>query len=105
MGEARGEPPRPTPAVLVLQAGAVLVVLAALPYHRFQLDRYTFVKELVLVVGALAATLLCLAAARRMTVFVVDALIAGYLLLSAVSALFATNGWLATRALGVSLAG
>jgi hypothetical protein len=49
MGEARGESPRPTPAVLVLQAGAVLVVLAALPYHRFQLDRYTLVKELVLV--------------------------------------------------------
>ena len=105
MGEARGEWPRPTPAVLVLQAGAVLVVLAALPYHRFQLDRYTFVKELVLVVGALAAALLCLAAARRVTVFVVDTLIAGYLLLSAVSVLFATNGWLATRALGISLAG
>ena len=105
MGAARGESPRPTPALLVLQAGAVLVVLAALPYHRFQLDRYTFVKELVLVVVALAAALLCLAAARRMTVFVVDTLIAGYLLLSAVSALFATNGWLASRALGVSLAG
>ena len=105
MGEARGESPRPTPALLVLQAGAVLVVFAALPYHRFQLDRYTFVKELVLLVGALAATLLCLAAARRLTVFVVDTLIACYLVLSAVSALFATNGWLASRALGVSLAG
>jgi O-antigen ligase len=105
MGEARGESPRPTPAVRVLQAGAILVVLAALPYHRFQLDRYTFVKELVLVVGALATALLCLAAARRTTVYVVDTLIAGYLLLSAVSALFAVNGWLASRALGVSLAG
>jgi O-antigen ligase len=105
MGEARWESRRPTPALLVLQASAVLVVLAALPYHRFQLDRYTFVKELVLLVGALAATLLCLAAAGRMTVFVVDTLVAGYLLLSAVSALFATNGWLASRALGVSLAG
>ena len=105
MGEARGEALRPTPALLVLQAGAVLVVLAALPYHRFQLDRYTFVKELVLLAGALAATLLCLAPARRMTVLVVDTLIAGYLLLSAVSALLATNGWLASRALGVSLAG
>jgi O-antigen ligase len=40
-----------------------------------------------------------------MTVFVVDTIIAGYLLLSAVSTLFATNGWLASRALGVSLAG
>ena len=101
MAAARGESPRPTAAVLVLQAGAVLVVLAALPYHRFQLDRYTFVKELVLLAGALAAALLCLRATRRMTVFVVDTLIAGYLLLSAISALFATNGWLATRAVGV----
>jgi hypothetical protein len=105
IGEARGESLRPTPALLVLQASAVLVVLAALPYHRFQLDRYTFVKELVLLIGALAAALLCLAAARRLTVFVVDTLIGAYLLLSAVSTLFATNGWLATRAFGVSLAG
>jgi O-antigen ligase len=105
MGEARGESLRPTPALLVLQAGAVLVVLAALPYQRFQLDRYTFIKELVLLVGAVAAALFCLAPARRVTVFVVDTLIGGYLALSAVSALFATNGWLATRALGVSFAG
>lgn len=105
MGEPRGESRRPTSALLVLQAGAVLVVLAALPYHRFQLDRYTFIKELVLLVGALAAALLCLAAARRLTVFVVDTLIAGYLFLSLLSALFATNRWLSSRALGVSIAG
>ncbi len=105
MEEARGESLRPTPALLVLQASAVLMVLAALPYHRFQLDRYTFVKELVLLVGALVAALLSLAAARRVTVFVVDTLIAAYLALSLVSTLFATNGWLATRAVGVSLAG
>jgi O-antigen ligase len=105
MAEARGESSRPAAALLVLQAGAMLVVLAALPYHHFQLDRYTFIKELVLLVGALVAALLCLAAARRATVFVVDTLIAGYLALSLVSALFATNGWLAARALGVSLGG
>jgi O-antigen ligase len=105
MQETAPASPRPTPAVLVLQAGAVLVVLAALPYHRFQLDRYTFVKELVLLGSALAAALLCLAPARRITVFMVDTLIAGYLALSLVSALLATNGWLAARALGVSLAG
>jgi O-antigen ligase len=104
MREPRTESPRPTPALLVLQAGAVLVVLAALPYHRFQLDRYTFIKELVLLAAALAATLLCLAAARRVAVFMVDTLLAGYLALSLVSTIFASNGWLATRALGVSLA-
>jgi O-antigen ligase len=105
MGDTRAVSVRPPPALLVLQGGAVLVVLAALPYHWFQLDRYTFVKELVLLAAASAAALLCLAPARRLKVFVVDTLIAGYLALSAVSALFATNGWLASRALGVSLSG
>ena len=32
-------------ALLVLQAGATVVVLAALPYQLFQLDRYTFVRR------------------------------------------------------------
>lgn len=92
-------------AAVVLQVAAVAVVLAVLPYPVFLLDRYTFPKELVLTVAALGATLLCLASARRLTVFMVDALLAGFLGVSAVSALFATNGWLAFRALGVSLAG
>jgi O-antigen ligase len=92
-------------AVVVIQAAAFATVLAALPYPIFQLDRFTFPKELILGVAALAASLLCLASARRLTVFMVDAVLAGFLTLSAVSALFATNGWLAFRALGVSLAG
>jgi O-antigen ligase len=92
-------------AAVVLQVGAVAVVLAVVPYPIFQLDRYTFPKELVLGVAALGATLLCLSAARRLTVFMVDTLLAGFLLVSAASTLFATNGWLAFRALGVSLAG
>jgi O-antigen ligase len=91
-------------ALLVLQASAIAVVLAALPYPLFELDRYTIPKELVLQVAALAAGLLCLASARRLTVFAVDALLAGFLFLSALSTLFATNGWLGLRALGVSLA-
>ena len=92
-------------ALLALQTGAALVVLAALPYPLFQLDRYTFVKELVLLAAALAAVLLCIGSARKLTVFMVDALVAGFLALSLLSALFAANGWLAARALGVSLAG
>ena len=92
-------------AAVVLQLAAFAIVLAALPYPVFELDRYTIPKELVLTVAALAGTLLCLASARRLSVFVVDALLAGYLAVSALSALFATNGWLAFRALGVSLAG
>ncbi len=92
-------------ALLVLQASAFAVVLAALPYPVFELDRYTIPKELVLQAAALAAGLLCLASARRLPVFAVDLLLAGFLSLSALSALFASNGWLAFRALGVSLAG
>jgi O-antigen ligase len=92
-------------AAVVLQVAAFAVVLAALPYPVFELDRYTFPKELVLCVAALAATLLCLASARRLTLFVVDALLLAYLGLSALSALLAANGWLAFRSLGVSLAG
>ncbi len=89
----------------VLQIGAALVVLAALPYPLFQLDRYTFVKELVLLGSAFTAVFLCLRSAGAISVFVVDALVAGYLGLSLISALLATNGWLASRAFGVSLAG
>jgi O-antigen ligase len=92
-------------ALLVLQAGATGVVLAALPYELFQLDRYTLVKELVLLVAATAAALLCLSHARRLTVFLVDALLVAYLFFSLLSALAASNGWLAARGLGVSLAG
>lgn len=89
----------------VIQAAAFAAVIAALPYPIFQLDRYTFPKELILGSAALAASLLCLGSARRLTVFMVDALLVGFLAVSAVSAMFAANGWLAFRALGVSLAG
>jgi O-antigen ligase len=94
-----------TPALLALQAGALLVVLAALPYPLFQLDRYTFVKELVMLASALAAALFCLGSARRITVFMVDGLVGGFLALSLLSTLLAANGWLALRGFGVSLAG
>jgi hypothetical protein len=92
-------------ALAVIQAGAFAIVLAALPYQLFQLDRYTITKELVLFLAGFGAALCCLASARRLTVFMVDALLAGYLVASLLSTLAATNGWLAFRAFGVSLAG
>ena len=92
-------------ALVVLQVAAVVIVLAAFPYPLFQLDRYTFAKELVLLVAALLATLCCLASTRRLTVFAVDALLIAFLAISLLSALFATNRWLSLRAFGVSLAG
>ena len=92
-------------ALAILQVGAIAIILAALPYQIFQLDRYTITKELVLYLAALGAALCCFTAARRLTVFMVDAGLVAFLVLSLLSALLATNGWLAFRALGVSLAG
>ncbi len=85
-------------ALRALQTGAALVVLAALPYPLFQLDRYTFVKELVLLAAALAAALLCIGSARRITVFMVDVLVAGSWRFRCSPRCSPTNGWLATRA-------
>ena len=92
-------------ALVILQVAAVAIVLAAFPYHLFQLDRYTFAKELVLLAAALGAGLCCIAAARRVPVFMVDLLLAGFLGVSFLSALAADNRWLSFRALGVSAAG
>jgi O-antigen ligase len=92
-------------ALVVLQIAAFSIVLAALPYPIFELDRFTLVKELVLHLGTLTAAVLCLASARRLTVFMVDVPLAAFLALSLFSTLLAENGWLAFRALGVSLSG
>jgi len=92
-------------ALLVLQVAAVVVVIAALPIPLFDLDRFTIPKELVVGAAALAAGLLCLSSARRLSLLMVDLPLGGYLVLSALSAALATNGWLSFRALGVSLAG
>jgi hypothetical protein len=92
-------------ALLVLQIAAVAVIIAALPLPRFELDRYTIPKELVVELAALGAGALCLSSARRLSILVVDIPLVGYLLLSGISALLATNGWLAFRALGLSLSG
>jgi hypothetical protein len=95
----------PRVVLTILLVAGFAVVLAALPYPVFELDRYTFPKELVLELGAMAAALVCLASARRLALFAVDALLALFLLVSALSTLAASNRWLGLRALGVTLAG
>jgi hypothetical protein len=92
-------------ALRVLQGGALAVVLAAAPYKTFDLDRFFVPKELVLHVTALLATLLLVPGARRLGLRRADQLLGLFLALGAASALFATNWWLAGRALGVSLSG
>ena len=92
-------------AVRVLQAGAIAVVLVAAPYKTFDLDRFFVPKELVLGVTGLLAGGLCLARVRRLSLSRADQMLALWLALGLASALFATNWWLAGRAMAVSLAG
>lgn len=92
-------------ALRVLQVAGFAVVIAALPLPLFELDRYTIPKELIVQLAALAAGVLCLASARRLSIVAVDVPLAAFLVLSAISAALATNGWLAFRAVGLSLAG
>jgi O-antigen ligase len=92
-------------ALHVLQVGALAVVLAAAPYKLFDLDRFFVPKELVLHATASIATLLCLSRARRLGLARVDQLLGLFLVVGLLSALFATNWWLAGRAVAVSLSG
>src|SRR6266550_8564206 len=89
----------------VLQLGAIAVVLAALPYKAFDLDRYFVPKELVLLLCAAIAAFVCVRNRNRITVTVVDVLLAAFLVSSVVSTLFAINLWAAERALAISLSG
>ena len=90
---------------MLLQLGAVGVVLAALPYRAFELDRYFVPKELMLHCVAVAVALVGLARLRRLELARIDEALLLFLGLGLVSALFATNHWLAIRALAISLSG
>jgi O-antigen ligase len=85
--------------------GAFAVVLAALPFKAFDLERFYIPKELALFITAAAAAVCLLDRARQLAIGWVDVVLAGWLGLSLLSAAGASNWWLATRAFGVSLAG
>jgi O-antigen ligase len=89
----------------LIQLGVILAVVVALPYKLFELDRYFVPKELVLHATALIVAVLLLARRRSLSFDLADGLLALFLLWSTASALFATNYWLAQRALGVSVSG
>ncbi|HET8774537.1 MAG TPA: O-antigen ligase family protein [Thermoanaerobaculia bacterium] len=86
-------------ALRILQLGAFAVVLAASPREVFDLDRFLVPKELVLHGTALLAGAFAL---RRIALSRVDWLLLGYLLLSALSAVFAANPWIGVRAVALS---
>jgi O-antigen ligase len=83
-------------ALRVLQIGAIAIVLAATAHEAFDLDRFLVPKELVLHVTAVIAGVFTLRGSRR------DRLLLLFLALSVASATFATNHWVAFRALAVS---
>jgi O-antigen ligase len=87
----------------LIQLGVIFGVVVALPYKLFELDRYFVPKELVLHAAALLVCVFLLARRRSLSLDLTDGLLVLFLLWSAGSALFATNYWLAQRALGVSV--
>ena len=88
-----------------MQIGAIAVVLAVALLHVFELDRFFIPKELVLHLTAFLAGLFLFRAIARTGMTRIDLLLALFLLLSVVSAVFATNPWLAMRAVAISVSG
>lgn len=107
--DEHGRPIDATPAqrlaLRVLQAALIAAPLAAATYKQFELDRFFVPKELVLHLAALLAAVLCLGAMRRAQLSRVDLLLAGFLVLSALSAVFAQNPWNGVRSLAVTASG
>jgi O-antigen ligase len=77
----------------------------AVPWKTFDLDRFLVPKELVLHLTAALAALLCVSGRRRLELTAPDICLAGFLLLSLVSTLFAQNWWLAGRSVAISISG
>lgn len=97
---------RQSRAVLrILQVGALAVVIGALPYSLFDLDRHAVPKELIAQATGFGAALYCLARTRRLDVTAADAFLVLFLAVSLVSSVLADNYWLAFRAFGLSISG
>jgi O-antigen ligase len=92
-------------ALLAVGAGALACVLLVVPYRSFDLDRFFAPKELALHVAALVAGVMALISARRLALSRADLALVIWLVLSTISALLATNHWLAYRALTVTVSG
>jgi O-antigen ligase len=96
-------PPEPSrTARFLLRVGAIAVVFAASPTRAFDLDRCLVPKELALHLTAALAGVFALRAIRRSTGSWIDLALGAYLVLGVVSAILATNPWLAARAVALS---
>lgn len=83
--------------------GLVAVMIAALPLKVFELDRYFVPKELILHFVALAGSIVLIAKRVSVRENKLDILLLLFLLWNFVSAIFATNHWVAQRALAISV--
>ncbi len=92
-------------AFRILQIGVLAVILAAVPYPVFDLERHALPKELVAQLAGFGAAACCLVRARRLDLTLADILLGAFLVLSLAATLLAPNHWLAFRALGLTLAG
>jgi hypothetical protein len=89
-----------------LGLGALAVVLLAVPSSLFDLDRFGAPKELALHVTALGALiLLAVGGSGRPGLVAAEIPLAAFAAWSALSAVFATNHWLAARALAITVSG
>lgn len=77
-------------------------MLVALPFKVFELDRYFVPKELVLHLLAITGTVVLIARRVDLRTHTLDVLLLVFLAWNVVSAIFATNHWLAQRALALS---
>jgi O-antigen ligase len=77
-------------------------MVVALPFKIFELDRYFVPKELVLHVVALVGAIVLIAKRASVREGKIDVLLLVFIAWNVVSAIFATNHWLAQRALAVS---
>lgn len=91
--------------LLAITAGALASVLLVLSYRSFDLDRFFVPKELALHIAALISGVVALAGSDRLRLSRADIALIFWLALSILSALFATNHWLAARAVAVTVSG
>lgn len=89
----------------VLQVGALAVVLVVSTFHVFELDRFFVPKELALHLTAVTGAMFAARSIVRAGATRVDLLLLGCTLLSAISAAFATNSWVAIRAVAITASG
>ncbi|HVZ49014.1 MAG TPA: O-antigen ligase family protein [Gemmatimonadaceae bacterium] len=100
---APASPPGSTPLVLAFAVAAVGGAVAAVSFRAFDLDRFFVPKELALHVAALMIVVPLTRRRAPAPWTRADLALAAWLAVSAASAVLATSGWLAARALALSL--